>query len=78
MVLLHITASLLVDLKGECAQTDICSEHGLFPGIARGRDTLFKGKSLILRDVDPSTCGDGKRCKINCLFLSSCNEDFIT
>ncbi len=65
-------------LKGECAQTDVCNVHGLFPGIARGRDTHFKGKSLILSDVDPSTCDDGKRCLNICLCLSLCYEDFIT
>ncbi len=64
MVLLHIAVLLQVVYKGECAQTNICSEHGLFPGIGRGCGTLSKG--LMLYDVDPSTCDDGKRCKSIC------------
>ncbi len=67
MVLLHVTVLYLVVFKSKCAQTDACSQHGLFPGIAKDRETLSKGKSLILYDVDPSTCDDGIRCMNICL-----------
>ncbi len=67
MVLLHITLLYLVVYKGICGQTDVCSPHGLFSGIARDRKTLSKRKSLIVYDIDPSTCDDGIRCKNICL-----------
>ncbi len=67
MVLLQFAALFLVVHKGECIRTDVCNKHGLFPGIAGDRDTLLKKKSLILYDVDPPTCDDGKRCKNICL-----------
>ncbi len=67
MLLLQFAALFLVVYKGECVRADICSKHGLLPGIAGDRDTLSKGKSLILYDVDPPTCDDGIRCKRMCL-----------
>ncbi len=66
MVLQRIIVLLLVVFIGESAQTDICSKHGLFPGIARDRGTLSKG-TVTLNDVDLSTCDNGARCKNICL-----------
>ncbi len=59
MMLMHITVFLLVVSIFECAQTDVCSTHSLFPGVARER----KETTVIFTDIDPSTCDDGVRCK---------------
>ncbi len=53
----------------ERARTDDCSKIGLFPGIAKDRGVLLKGRILNLNIEVPSVCDAGVVC------ANACSED---
>ncbi len=64
---------LIVQLLMTCmykrGRADDCGKNGLFPGIAKDRGVLSKGKILHLNTKVPSTCDAGVVC------ANSCTED---
>ncbi len=64
-----LIVQLLMTYMYERARTDDCSKNGLFPGIAKNRGFLSKGKILHLNIEVPSTCDAGLVC------ANSCSQD---
>ncbi len=68
-----VPSLLIVQLLMICmykrARADDCGKNGLFPGIAKDRGFLLKGKILHLNIDVPSTCDAGVAC------ATACTED---
>ncbi len=64
-----LIVQLLMTYMYERARADDCGKNGLFPGIAKDRGFLSKGKILHLNIKVPSTCDAGIVC------ANSCSED---
>ncbi len=60
---------LLMTCMYKRARTDDCSKIGLFPGIAKDRGVLLKGRILNLIIEAPSICDAGVAC------ANACSED---
>ncbi len=61
-----LIVQLLMTYMYERAPTDDCSKNGLFPGIAKDRGVLYKGRILKLNIEVPSTCDAGVACANAC------------
>ncbi len=68
MFFLHLTVSLLLLVcAAYCTEPDVCSDDGVFLGIARDREDIINKRTVILQTMQPTNCDAGFRCRKFCL-----------
>ncbi len=64
MLLLHRTVSLLLLVcAAYCTEPDVCSNDGVFLGIARDREDIINKRTVMLQTMQPTNCDAGVRCR---------------
>ncbi len=67
MPFLNRTVSLLLLVcAAYCTEPDVCSDDGVFPGIARDREDIINERSASLQTMQPTNCDAGVRCRKFC------------
>ncbi len=67
MFFLHLTVSLLLLVcAAYCTEPDVCSDDGVFLGIARDREDIINERIVSLQTMQPTNCDAGVRCRKFC------------
>ncbi len=67
MLFLNRTVSLLLLVcAANCTEPDVCSDDGVFLGIARDREDIIYERSVSLQTMQPTNCDAGVRCRKFC------------
>ncbi len=67
MLFLHRTVSLLLLVcAAYCREPDVCSDDGVFLGIARDREDIINERSVSLQTMQPTNCDAGVQCRKFC------------